>query len=131
MVIIPPGQEILVEIDDAKFWITPLTAGQRAEIMHFKKNKAGELEVDTEKLALLSLKYGVKKIEGIKNLDGSNFKFDFTDNGRLSDKHCNILIQSSILVQSMALKMAQGNLQPSVGVTIKQVPSKKKPRSRT
>ena len=129
MIIIPPGQEVLLEIDDAKFWITPLTSGQRNEITHFITNKAGEQVVDTDRQSRLALKYGLKRAKGIYLPDGTEFKLDFSE-GFLSEKHCNILIESSVLVHLMALKLSQGSVPMSEGIKVTMPGSKKKKRKK-
>ena len=128
MIIIPAGQQILVEIEDAKFWITPLTSGQRAEITHFKKNKAGEMVVDTEKLASLALKYGLNKAEGLILADGTELELDFSS-GQLSDEHCDLLINCSVQIHLLAVKLSQGSVPMMDGVKVT-IPGSKKKKKR-
>lgn len=119
MIIIPPGHTIKADIQDASFWITPLTSQQRQEMLHYKKTKAGEDVVDTYTMSKLALKYGLKKAKGLLFPDGTEFKLEFDNNGHLVDEHCALLVDSSTMVHTLALKLAQGiALETGPGVTV-------------
>lgn len=129
MIVFQPNQLIKVQIEDASFWITPLTWQQRQEIMTFKRTVAGVPEVDTLSMAKLSLKFGLKKAKGLLNPDGSEFELDFSDDGKLSDEHCDLLLNSSVQIHAMALKLSHGIVLKShdgVTVTYEGEESKKK-----
>ena len=129
MLIIPPGQLVRVQIDDATFTITPLSAQQRQEITQYKKTKSGEPQVDHNAMACLALKHGLKEARGLKLLDGSDFKLKFED-GKLCDEHCQLLIDSTVTVYHFALKMSQGQIQDTAGVEILSEGKKKPPLAR-
>lgn len=131
MIIIPPNQTIKVEIEDACFWINPLTSQQRQEMLQYKFNKAGEPVVDTTQMSRLALKFGLKKATGLLLPDGKEFKLKFDDNGYLDDEHCEILVNSSAMVHTLALRLAQGmavETGPGIKVSYEGPPAKKKSR---
>lgn len=101
--------------------------------MHFRKTVAGQVEVDTAAMARLSLKHGLKKAKGLLNPDGSEFQLDFSDDGKLIDEHCDILLNCSVQVHALALKLSQGIIlksQDGVKITYDddQASKKKKPK---
>lgn len=129
MIVFQPNQLIKIQIEDANFWITPLTWQQRQEIMTFKKTVSGEVEVDTLSMAKLALKYGLKKAQGLLLPNGDEFQLDFSDDGKLIDEHCDLLLNSSVHVHAMALKLSHGIIlksQDGVTVTYEGDGSKKK-----
>lgn len=129
MIIVPPNQTIKVEIEDACFWVNPLTSQQRQEILNFKKTKSGETEVDVFEMSRRALKYGLKKAEGLLLPDGKEFKLKFED-GFLCDEHCSLLVDASAAVHTLALKLSQG-ITPQTGPGVKvtyESASKKKSR---
>jgi hypothetical protein len=129
MIIVPPNQTIKVEIEDATFWVNPLTSQQRQEILNFKRTKSGEPEVDVFEMSKRALKYGLKKAQGLLLPDGSEFKLKYED-GYLCDEHCTLLVDASAAVHTLALKLSQG-IAPETGPGIKvsyEAPSKKKSR---
>lgn len=128
MIIIPPDQTIKVEIDDATFWLSPLTSQQRQDLMVFKTVKSGEAQVDTYEMSKRALKYGLKKAKGLRLPDGSEFKLRFEDDG-LCDEHCSLLVDASVVVHTLALKLAQGiSLETGPGVKVTYEGTKKKTR---
>lgn len=129
MLIVPPSQVIKAQIEDATFWINPLTAMQRQEVMHFQKTEAGEVVADTSKMAVTALKYALKKAEGLLLPDGSEFKLEKDADGFVKEEHCQLLLDASTAVNNLALRLAQGMViktGPGVEVTYEGKTSTKK-----
>lgn len=132
MIVLMPGELVKATVGDSVFWLSPLDVDQLQKVLQFSKNQAGERIVDRRKTAMTVLKYGLKGTEGLTLSDGSDLKLKFDKNGHLCEEHCEALIRSSIIVETLALKMAEGHVpSASPGVQISSgvlSGAKKKPR---
>lgn len=141
MIVFQPNQLIKVQIEEATFWVRALTWQQRQEIMQFKRTVSGQVELDTFMMAKLALKYGLRRAEGLLNPDGSEFKLVFESrpddvdgvSAVLCDEHCDLLLNCSMQVHALALKLSQGIViksQEGVKVTYEGDGSKKKKKTK-
>lgn len=75
------------ELEGVKFWISPLRMDQKQAITELAVQSKGGVKTEHAlKASFLAVKYGVKRVEGLKELDGSDYKLDFGDSGELSDE---------------------------------------------
>lgn len=88
MIVLTPKDRVLVtltEYPELKFWISPLTYQQRAELASLKEGiKDGIDAKKSLELAYKSLKFALKEVEGVKLLDGKNFKLRLDDNDEVN-----------------------------------------------
>jgi len=67
---------------------------QKVAIQSATKMKGGEEVTDGYKVALLTVKFCVKEIEGLENADGSPYELEFEEDGKtLTDDCANELFQ--------------------------------------
>jgi hypothetical protein len=81
MIIYKMSDRIPVEIGELRFWISPLSYGQKMDLSNCSSVVSGEQKIDGVKFASLLLKYSIKEIEGLTNFDGTEYKLSF-------DKEC-------------------------------------------
>lgn len=109
MIILEPNDKFELKLDDATFILSPFSKKQQLELDKCVKMESGEEIIDIDKQMHLTFKFCIKDIKGIKKPDGSEFKFDFDENGQLSDEHVDILrmnVSSSRVYMGMiALRM--------------------------
>jgi hypothetical protein len=86
MIIYRLTDRIPVEIGEVKFWLSPLSYSQKVVLAELYQMKAGVEHQDTHRAVLLSIKYSVKGVEGIKQSDGSDYALSFDADGTLSDQ---------------------------------------------
>lgn len=84
---------IKVQISDVTFWLSPLSADQKAELMSQTKIVKGEEKTDGWKVTLLTLKYSIKAIEGLVDVDDEPYQLSFDPDGTLSLDCVNELMQ--------------------------------------
>jgi hypothetical protein len=85
MIVYKMDDRIPVVIGDAKFWVSPLSYEQKIQLAGQTKIKAGEEVSDPVKAALLTLKFSVKEVEGLKCADGSDYHAELDPSGILTD----------------------------------------------
>lgn len=93
MIIYKLTDRIPVQIGDLRFLISPLSSAQKLEIISQVKMSSGKEVHDYTKQALLSIKHGVKKVEGLKCFDGSEYELEFDESGSLTDDSVSELLQ--------------------------------------
>lgn len=74
-----------ITVGDVKFWISPINAIQKKEIAGCTKMQGGKETFDLFAAQMLYLKYGLKKIEGIKDYNDKDYELEF-DGDYLSDE---------------------------------------------
>lgn len=84
---------IPVKIADLTFWFSPMTWAHKSEIVSLTQREGGEVKVDGNRVAFLTLKYSLKAIEGLKCADGSDYVFDCDSDGIPTDETINDLFQ--------------------------------------
>ena len=94
--------------------VSPLDQETRSRIAGMTRMEGGEEVQDNIGMAIESLRYGVKDVEGLENVsfaDGSPFKLEFEENGRaLTHETVDCLTQifNSLKLGLIALKMVSG-----------------------
>lgn len=83
---------IPLKIDTLTFWISPLSYHQKAEILSQVVSISGEEKQNYGKMVFLSVKFAVKKVEGLEDSDGKPYRLEF-DGEVLSDDSVNDLLQ--------------------------------------
>lgn len=75
-------------------WVSPLTYLQKQALNELVQRKAGEEVVDGYRLAFLSVKFGVKGVEGLTLPEGGEYQLEFDPDGSaLTDDCANELMQ--------------------------------------
>lgn len=78
---------VKLTVGDVSFYLAPYTWGQKMEMSNCTYTKSGQAIVDTYKIQILMLKYGIKNVEGIDDFD---LKFDA--DGNLTDESISELL---------------------------------------
>lgn len=68
-----------LKVLDTEFIISPLTKQQQSKIQEYIKFKNGEAEVDPIMTSLLTVKYSVKGLSGVKTFDDQEYQLEFAD----------------------------------------------------
>jgi hypothetical protein len=119
MIVYPVDKEIEVVISGARFWFKPLTIGQRAELLQFKKTVSGEDVVDTEKMTVRTLQLALKRLSGVKLSDGSDFELESNSEGSLTESCAQTLLNASTSLLFFTVRLANGTIDTSIeGVEI-------------
>lgn len=84
MIIYRLTDRIPVKIEGLTFWISPLSQEQKINLLECRKMEGGKEVVDGVKRALLSIKYALKKVDGLKCSDGSAYQVKLDEDGMLS-----------------------------------------------
>lgn len=79
---------IPVKIGELTVWFGPLTYDQKAEINGLVQMRSGEEKVDGYRLAFLSLKYGVKGVDGVKDSEDKPYQVEFEESGMALTDDC-------------------------------------------
>lgn len=80
-VIIKNTDRVKLKIGEVEFQLSPLSYGQKISAATSSRSQSGgEINVDMPMLSFKIVKYAVKGIKGVKNLDGSVYKLDFEKN---------------------------------------------------
>lgn len=93
MIIYRISDRIPIKVGDVTFLVSPLTLSQRGEISAMAKRKEGEDRVKPLDVAIRSIKYGLKGVEGLTLSDGSVFELEFDDAGNLTDESLEDVMQ--------------------------------------
>lgn len=137
MIVYKTTDRIPVKIGEVTLWIAPLSAGQYAEVVSLTKLKGGQEIPNAGGMALLTLSYCIKSVDGLdaKFLDGSEFELEF-EGEKISDESLNCLIQilgsdKLCLLASQVATKGIGNYKiPGVVIDLKSaIPVKKKKTS--
>lgn len=104
------SDKIPVKIGDIVVTISPLSRGQKQEILSLSKNSSGILEENAFDMSALALKYSVKNIKGLKNLDGSDYNLKLDESGFVSDESIDDLfnIEENIKLIQVMGALTQG-----------------------
>lgn len=86
MIIYRLTDRIPVKIAKLTFWIAPLSFEQKSNLLDCKKMEAGKEVVDGGKRAKLALQYAIKKVDGLKCSDGTDYALKMDEAGNLSDE---------------------------------------------
>lgn len=79
------SDRVSVKIGELVFKLAPLSFTQKAEILDCKKIVAGEEILDRIGATKLAIKYSLKDVEGLEDIDGNKYELDKDDSGNLSD----------------------------------------------
>lgn len=135
MVIYRPSDKIPVKIGDLTLLISPLSAEQNAMILSLTRMKGGEEVADAARMALVTLKYCVKEVQGLNGAtfaDGSPVSFDFDENGILTDDSITVLygLLNTATLNLLAAKLATEGIKkhdiPGVSFELDKVITSKK-----
>ena len=70
---------VKLTVKDVSFLLSPLSVSHKAEIASLVTNIAGKQNSDMIRSSLLSLKYSVKGVKGLKTVGGEDYKLDFEE----------------------------------------------------
>lgn len=135
MIVYKTTDRIPLKFGEIKVWISPLSFEQKTNILAATKMKSGVEVSDPSKQTFLSLKYGVKEIEGLKNPDGSDYRLELDENGVLTDECLSDLIDLEYFpkLSEICIKLINGvkalDKIEGVEVDLTQVKSTKKKTS--
>lgn len=93
MIVYKMSDRIPVEIGDVKFWVSPLSYGQKMELASCSTMVSGEQKIDGPRFATLLIKFSVKEVEGITNFDGTPYELQFDKDGTLSQECLDEILQ--------------------------------------
>lgn len=93
MIVYKMSDRIPIEIGEVKFWVSPLSYGQKMELASCSSTVSGEQKIDGQKFATLLMKFSIKEVEGITNFDGTPYVISFDKDGTLSQDSLDELLQ--------------------------------------
>lgn len=95
MIIYKPSDRIALKLGDIVLKVSPLTALQKANLMSLTKMSAGREVADTSMMAIMTIKYCVKEIHGVKATfaDGTEFSLSYDPDGTLSEESLTAVMQ--------------------------------------
>ena len=119
---------IEVKLHDLKIKLSPLTLDQKTEIHSLVQE--GAQKSDTTlilKATRIALKYCIKEIQGLQDMDDGDYELEFDDNGHLSDDNVEDLLNMSYsqelatICSTMAGGIPENNFVGSDGKPLKGV----------
>ena len=93
MIIYRVTDRIPVKIGGVTFWVAPLSWRHKSQILSMYKVKAGEELVDPMGIAMMTLKFSLKEVEGVAYADGSSFTLHMTEDDTVSDESLSEVMQ--------------------------------------
>lgn len=138
MIVYRTTDRIPVKIGDVTIWICPLSAGQYAEVVSLTKYKGGREIPDPGAMAILTLRYCVKSVDGlgdVKYADGTDFLLEFDESGNLTEDSLSVLIQVlgsdklTLLASQVAVKGIGDHKIPGVKIDLKNAVTAKKKKT--
>lgn len=85
MIVYRLTDRIPVKIGELTFWLAPLSASQKSELLSLVTIKEGEERVKPMEVALRCVSMSLKKLEGdVKTSDGEPYELSFDPNGNLT-----------------------------------------------
>jgi hypothetical protein len=112
---------IPIKIGPVEFLIGPLSYQQKQEILSQGQMKEGDFVANEMSMAALAIKYQVKEIKGVKDLEGTEYKVEMNGNG-LTDNCVSEILQlenSALLIAALA-NMLNGIKDPKIkGVEVR------------
>lgn len=122
MIIRKTSELVKIKIGGLVVNVSPLTRYQKAIVT--KHISSGDVESVLEGSAL-ALKYSIKSIEGLKNVDGSKYELELDENGLLSDSSLDDLLNAEIsdeiqiIAGCMVNKIPSEFIDPDTGEKVK------------
>jgi len=86
------SDRIPIKMAGLTFWISPLTYAQKAEILAQVSMSGGEEKQNFGRMVFLSVKYAIKKVEGLEDSDGNPYEVQF-EGDSITDESVNDLLQ--------------------------------------
>lgn len=127
-----PTDRIPVKIGDVTYWLAPLTAGEKQELLAAFRTKGGEQTFDRETYARTAVKMALKKVDGVQNPDESPFSVSLDERGYLTDESLDDVLllpeydKLAASVDRLAFKAQDLLSLEGVEIDLKQVQSVKK-----
>jgi len=104
------SDRIPVTIGKLKFWLAPLSYGQKVDIAGATQVKSGEEIQNHMEAASKAIRYSVKKVEGLQLADGSAYAIVLDDTGIMSEDSLSEIMQLSEatkLVEACSLMISE------------------------
>jgi hypothetical protein len=96
-----------IKIDELTFWIAPLSFEKKQVLSTYTRMNGGVETIDFQKVAVATLKFTIKGVEGLTLADGSDYELEFDPAGDLTDESVDVLLR---LVQNERLIVACSRL---------------------
>jgi hypothetical protein len=81
LILYRPTDRIPVRIGPVTFWVSPLSYLEKAELISLVQRKEGEENTPAFRYAIETLRRSLKKVEGLKCADGSDYALEMGDDG--------------------------------------------------
>lgn len=106
MRIIKLSDRFKLKIHDVELTLAPLSLPQKSDIMSAVSVKGGTYIQNQFEMVKKSLKYSVKGISGVQDLEGNTYELSFDENGDLTDE-CVSELLSAEMTTELILASAQ------------------------
>lgn len=106
MIVYRLTDRIPAKIGGLTFWLAPLSFEQKANLLDCRKMEGGVEVVDSAKRCRLSIKYALKKVEGLKCADGSDYMLEMGPDGVLTDDAVNEVMSLDCMVKLVSACMS-------------------------
>lgn len=93
MIVYRTTDRIPVKMGEVTIWVSPFSYEQKVKLSQATKLVSGEEVMDAGKVALLSLKFSVKEVEGLVDTDGQPYELSFDADGTLTEECVGDLMQ--------------------------------------
>ncbi|TXH09496.1 MAG: hypothetical protein E6R04_07975 [Spirochaetes bacterium] len=95
MIVYRPSDRIAVKVGELTVWISPLSYEEKTNLLSTTKMVGGKAVSDAGKMSYLTLKYSIKKVEGLESCkfaDGSPCTMEFGADGYPTDESLETLL---------------------------------------
>jgi hypothetical protein len=93
MIVYRTTDRIPVKMGPVTAWVSPFSYEQKIKLASCTKLQAGVEQIDAHKIALLSVKFAIKEVEGLTDLNGQPYELAFDTDGTLTEECVSDLMQ--------------------------------------
>jgi hypothetical protein len=110
MIVYKTTDQVPVKIGKLTFWLSPLSAKQKLDLMETSSRKGGVETVNNVDSAFKAMTYSIKAVDGLKNSDGSDFKVDLDESGCMKEECLDAIIglECQQKIAEVCVKIIQG-----------------------
>ena len=95
MLILRNTDQVPCKIGDITLWVSPITWGEKSNLLRFHAVGGGETRIDETALLLETLRLSIRRVDGFEGTfsDGSKATLELDDKGLLTQEAIEILVR--------------------------------------